>query len=74
MMLLNRHDGLWEGPSGDATMFNFPADYFTYLILGGVTAADRTWEGDGMRLTTFAIEFKEVWLIEKAAMISDRHQ
>lgn len=35
MMSLNRHDGLWEGPSGDATMFNFPTDYFTYLILGG---------------------------------------
>lgn len=78
MMLLNRHDGLWDGTSGEATMFNFPTDYFTYLVLGcggeGVTAAERTWEGDGMRLTTFAIEFKEVWLIEKAAMISDRHQ
>ncbi len=77
MMTLNRHDGLWEGLSGEATMFNFPTDYFTYPVLvGGLggTAVQRTWEGDAMRLTTFAIEFKEVWLIEKAAMISDRHQ
>lgn len=62
------------------TMFNFPLDYFTYLVQegchgrGGRERETRDQRGDALVIMMCAIEFKEIWLIEKAEMLSDRHQ